>query len=212
MNNKALIKSATVLLIYFSWLLILQNMKAFQSLFLSIFSLLLTFITLIILFLIYKDELIDEFKNLSKKYIKYVVINIFSIIFIMSLSNAISYAFLKDKLILNSNNDILSFAYSKDVFNMIRLIILSPFMEEVVFRKNIRVIVKNDIYFILFSGLILGTLYIVSEGFTIIGIISSLSYILVGFMLSYSYTKTNNIYINIISRILYNLLVVVLVL
>ena len=167
---------------------------------------------LIILFLIYKDELIDEFKNLSKKYIKYVVINIFSIIFIMSLSNAISYAFLKDKLILNSNNDILSFAYSKDVFNMIRLIILSPFMEEVVFRKNIRVIVKNDIYFILFSGLILGTLYIVSEGFTIIGIISSLSYILVGFMLSYSYTKTNNIYINIISRILYNLLVVVLVL
>lgn len=212
MNNKALIKSATVLLIYFSWLLILQNIKAFQSLFLSIFSLLLTFITLIILFLIYKDELIDEFKNLSKKDIKYVVINIFSIIFIMSLSNAISYAFLKDKLILNSNNDILSFAYSKDVFNMIRLIILSPFMEEVVFRKNIRVIVKNDIYFILFSGLILGTLYIVSEGFTIIGIISSLSYILVGFMLSYSYTKTNNIYINIISRILYNLLVVVLVL
>ena len=130
----------------------------------------------------------------------------------MSLSNAISYAFLKDKLILSSNNDILSFAYSKDVFNMIRLFILSPFMEEVVFRKNIRVIVKNDIYFILFSGLILGTLYIVSEGFTIIGIISSLSYILVGFMLSYSYTKTNNIYINIISRILYNLLVVVLVL
>lgn len=124
----------------------------------------------------------------------------------------ISYSILNGNIISSINNSGVSAINTKNMALIIRLLILSPIIEELVFRKSVRTIINNDVFFVLFSGLLLGSLYVIAQTPSLVGILSSISYILVGLYLSYSYTKTNNILINILSRIIYNLLMLVIIL
>lgn len=110
------------------------------------------------------------------------------------------------------NNFEISCINTKNLILIVRILILSPIIEELVFRKSVRTVINNDSFFILFSGLLLGSLYVIAQTPSLVGILSSISYILVGIYLSYSYTKTNNILINILTRIIYNLLMLVIIL
>ena len=130
----------------------------------------------------------------------------------MIIFNIVSIILLKGFSVLSVNQSSLNIIESGNALLIVRMVILSPIIEELIFRKNIRAIIDNDKFFIIFSGLLLGLLYIISQSLTLMGVISSLSYIFVGVYLSYSYTKTNNIHINIISRILYNLIMMVVIL
>ena len=178
----------------------------------SLYEFILTLLLLVLIFLMYKDELIKEFKLTNKKQIKYIFINVLIMFFIMGFSNMISYSILNGNIISSINNSGVSAINTKNLALIIRLLILSPIIEELVFRKSVRTIINNDVFFILFSGLLLGSLYVIAQTPSLVGILSSISYILVGLYLSYSYTKTNNILINILSRIIYNLLMLVIIL
>lgn len=216
MQKKLLFKAIIVILLYLCWSILSQiPISIFEielsSNMVSLYNFIVTFMFLVIVFLMYKEELLSDFKNINRKSLKYVFINVLVIFILMVLSNFVSYVVLKDRVISNINNGSLLMISNKNLLLLARLVILSPFIEEVVFRKSIKGIIKNKTFFILFSGLFLGSLYVVSQDPSFIGILSSISYLIVGLYLSYSYTKTDNIFINIISRIIYNLLALVLV-
>ena len=217
MNKEGLIKTILFILLYLCWTVFLKlpiSANAFKSKdnIIALYEFAITFMFLVIIFLSYKDELIKEFKSLKKKDAKKVFINLATIFFIISVSNIISWLILRNFAVLSVNQSSLNIIKSENALLIVRMVILSPIIEELIFRKNIRAVIDNDKFFIIFSGLLLGLLYIISQSLTLIGVISSLSYIFVGVYLSYSYTKTNNIHINIISRILYNLIMMVIIL
>mgnify|MGYP000350447120 CR=1 FL=1 len=217
MQNKKLLKTIFTVLIYICWSVFMQlplNLLGIklQLNMMSLYEFILTLLLLVLIFLIYKDELIKEFKLTNKKQIKCIFINVLIIFFIMGFSNMISYSILNGNIISSINNSGVSAINTKNLALIIRLLILSPIIEELVFRKSVRTIINNDVFFILFSGLLLGSLYVIAQTPSLVGILSSISYILVGLYLSYSYTKTNNILINILSRIIYNLLMLVIIL
>ena len=217
MNKEGLIKTILFILLYLCWTVFLKlpiSANAFKSKdnIIALYEFVITFMFLVIIFLSYKDELIKEFKSLKKKDAKKVFINLATIFFIISVSNIISWLILRNFAVLSVNQSSLNIIKSENALLIVRMVILSPIIEELIFRKNIRAVIDNDKFFIIFSGLLLGLLYIISQSLTLIGVISSLSYIFVGVYLSYSYTKTNNIHINIISRILYNLIMMVIIL
>ena len=178
----------------------------------ALYEFIITFLLLILIFFMYKTELIEEFKSSDKKQIKIIFINVLVIFFIMGFSNMISYTILKGNIMSSINNFEISCINTKNLILIVRILILSPIIEELVFRKSVRTVINNDSFFILFSGLLLGTLYVIAQTPSLVGILSSISYILVGIYLSYSYTKTNNILINILTRIIYNLLMLVIIL
>lgn len=217
MNKEGLIKTILFILLYLCWSVFLKlpiSANAFKSKdnIIALYEFVITFMFLVIIFLSYKDELIKEFKSLKKKDAKKVFINLATIFFIISVSNIISWLILRNFVVLSVNQSSLNIIKSENALLIVRMVILSPIIEELIFRKNIRAVIDNDKFFIIFSGLLLGLLYIISQSLTLMGVISSLSYIFVGVYLSYSYTKTNNIHINIISRILYNLIMMVVIL
>lgn len=217
MNKEGLIKTILFILLYLCWTIFLKlpinanDFKAKDNI-IALYEFVITFMFLVIIFLSYKDELIKEFKSLKKKDAKKVFINLVTIFFIISVSNIISWLILRNFAVLSVNDSSLNIIKSGNALLIVRMVILSPIIEELIFRKNIRAVIDNDKFFIIFSGLLLGLLYIISQSLTPMGVISSLSYIFVGVYLSYSYTKTNNIHINIISRILYNLIMMVVIL
>lgn len=217
MQNKKLLKTIFTVLIYICWSVFMQlplNLLGIklQLNMMSLYEFILTLLLLVLIFLLYKDELIKEFKLTNKSQIKYIFINVLIMFFIMGFSNMISYAVLNGNMISSINNSGVSAINTKNLAIIIRLLILSPIIEELVFRKSVRTIINNDVFFIFFSGFLLGSLYVIAQTPSLVGILSSISYILVGLYLSYSYTKTNNILINILSRIIYNLLMLVIIL
>ena len=215
MKENKLFKTLFSVLFYLFWSVFLQlplnlfNIRLSSNM-MALYEFVFTFLLLILIFMMYKQELIKEFK--FNKKIKYIYINTVAIFMIMGISNMISYSILGDNVVSKVNNSGLSIIDTKNLLMIIRLLVLTPIIEELVFRKSVRTVVNNDIFFVIFSGLFLGSLYVIAQTLSFVGLISSISYILVGIYLSISYVKTNNIYINIFSRILYNLLMLVIIL
>lgn len=216
MKEKNLIKTIVVVLFYLCWSIFskvpisLFNLKLTNNL-IALYDFISAFLLLVIIFFMYKDALIKEFKKTNKNGIKLILISIIVIFFIIGLSNLLLNVIFKNKIISNINNSGLSIIDGKNLLMILRLLIISPVIEELTFRKSIRTVVNNNVFFVLFSGIFLGALYFVSQSPTLMGLISSIPYFLVWIYLSILYTKTNNIFINVFSRIFYNILMLGLV-
>ena len=91
-------------------------------------------------------------------------------------------------------------------------VIWAPVVEEGIFRGGLRRFVKNDKLFIALSAVIFGLLHTIGSetGFDII--IQSLQYMVMGGVMAYTYTKTNNILVNMGIHCVQNSLGVVMML
>ena len=175
MNKEGLIKTILFILLYLCWTIFLKlpiNANAFKAKdnIIALYEFVITFMFLVIIFLSYKDELIKEFKSLKKKDVKKVFINLITIFFIISISNIISWLILRNFAVLSVNDSSLNIIKSENALLILRMVILSPIIEELIFRKNIRTVIDNDKFFIIFSGLLLGLLYIISQSLTLMGL------------------------------------------
>lgn len=211
--NKKLIKTIFVVLLYFCWFTFFKTPLNFFNLQLSdnmnnLYCFVLTFLFLLVLFLIYKKDLIDEFKKIDKSFIKSVFKNLLIIFAIMILSNVITFVILGKTTVMNVNNSTISLISEKNLLSVINLLVFIPIIEELVFKKSIRYVISNDIFFIVFSGAFLSSLYVILQTPNLYGIVSSLPYILTNLYLSYSYVKKENIYNNVFSKILYNFIII----
>lgn len=84
---------------------------------------------------------------------------------------------------------------------------LAPVVEEGIFRLGIRKVIKNDNLFILISGLIFGLMHIFPTTLVLAEALTyGITYVAMGWVLSWIYVKTDNIWYSITIHALNNLL------
>ena len=88
-------------------------------------------------------------------------------------------------------------------------IIIAPLTEELMFRGFIRKFIKNDVLFVLLSGLIFGGLHVLSAD-SLQQVLFIIPYSVLGFAFSLNYVKTKNIVSNIFLHSTWNAIAVIL--
>lgn len=154
------------------------------------------------------SEKIKDFKINFKKYLKEnIKYYIFSIL-VMIISN----------LFINVlNNGIAS--NEESIHNTIKLapiymffsaVIFAPFIEEIIFRLSIRRIIKNDLVFIITSGLVFGGMHVIGDIKSFVDILYIIPYSAPGIAFALMLKKTNNILVPMSIHFTHNLILMTL--
>lgn len=173
------------------------------------------FISYIILALyfsiLYKKDLLNNIKNITKKNILKTLLY-FSIGFIlMILANYIINYIIIPNGISNNEQGNRELLLNNKLLYSILLTLIIPYIEEIVFRLNIKKSIKNNKKFILISSTVFALLHIISTT-KLIELLYFIPYFILGLTFSTIYTKTNNIFCSTLSHILNNTITVIIIL
>lgn len=162
-------------------------------------------ILLVLLFLIYKKELIKEFKIFKNKLsdnidigFKYWMIGLVG----MMISNLLIIIIFKSS---GANNE-------QAVQNMINIApllmiidagIIAPIIEEILFRKTFKNVIKSKLTFILIAGIFFAYLHVASAT-TLSQFIYIIPYSSLGISFALMYTKTDTVFTSICMHALHN--------
>lgn len=156
-----------------------------------------------------------DFKAKLNKNIGYVIKMFFVFMVVKYLSSFVSVIIMMifdmdTSSITSVNQDLIeTYVKASPLLMVVSTAFLAPFYEEVLFRLGISKVVKNKYLFIIISGFLFGMMHVfpLDEGITLaLGLIQSISYVVMGIFLAYVYKKTNNIFISIGLHFLNNLL------
>lgn len=89
-------------------------------------------------------------------------------------------------------------------FTVIMAVFFAPFIEEFLFRGLLRKGITNDKIFIICSSLIFGATHVLYAEENLLMYLYIIPYALIGYFLSRTYTKTNNIFTNVTVHFLWN--------
>ncbi|MBR2840243.1 MAG: CPBP family intramembrane metalloprotease [Bacilli bacterium] len=82
------------------------------------------------------------------------------------------------------------------IYTYISAVFLAPILEEMIFRLGIRSIVKNNVIYIILSGLIFGGLHLIGTPINILFPLYLLSYCSSGWGFAYMMSKSNNVLVS----------------
>jgi len=169
----------------------------------------LSYILLCIYFyFIYKDEFLNDFKTFRKEYFK-SILKYFLIGFVLStLSNIFINYFIIPNGISNNELSNIEFLLKNKFIYSIMLCFLIPFIEEIVFRLELKKRYKNKYTFIIISSIIFSLLHLLSNT-KFIELIYFIPYFILGYTFSSIYYKTDNIYSSILVHIFHNTVIVI---
>ncbi len=215
---KTIFKVLLVFLIFFFgryfqlipiWLFSLKDVTPTGGILLSTFS---NIMIGIIFYLLYRKELKKEFKRFKDNFnecfdvgTRYWLIGLL----VMMASNILISLFFQGQGATNEKmvQDLI------DVSPLIMLIntgIIGPFLEEIMFRKTFKKIFHNKGVFILMSGLVFGSLHVL----TVLTSPSELLYIIpytsLGISLAMMYVKTDTIFTSITMHMFHNIILTLL--
>ncbi len=214
-NNlvKRVIKFILAFLIFFSsiyiqkFLLVILHLKRSQvtTSLSTILNCVSSIIILFLLFLLYRKDLIKEFKifkdNLSNNIdigFKYWIIGLIG----MMISNIII------SLLLNgggADNEQLvqQMIKTSPLLMIINAGVIAPLNEEILFRKNFRNLFSKNIIFILLSGIIFGYMH-VSSSTNLLQFAYIIPYSSLGICFAIAYCKTNTVFTSICMHAMHN--------
>ncbi len=166
----------------------------------------------IIVILFYRKDLTSDFYNFKENF----NVNMFFKLVAIFLGVKIGSAFLTGIIsiiigvnITTSENQSLIdlFTSASPLIMLLSSTYLAPVVEEGIFRLGIRKIIKNNYLFIIISGLIFGLMHIFPTSLAIAEALTyGVVYVAMGWVLSWIYVKTDNIWYGIIIHALNNLL------
>lgn len=163
---------------------------------------------MIMLFIFYRKSIkenLKDFKSNFKTYIKdnfkYYVIGLL----IMIISNIIISFFVEG----NSTNETLIREYINimPIYMIFSSCIYAPFTEEMVFRKSLRNCFNNKVLYILLSGLIFGSMHLLSAS-NLVELVFLIPYSSLGCVFAYMYYKTDNIFVPMSFHMMHNTIIV----
>ena len=165
---------------------------------------------LIIFFLIYKKDIIEDFKKFNikeffNKYFKYW----FILLFFMIISNLLIQLIYPGSTAVNEDNFRKNFELAP-IYSFITASLIAPFIEEITFRMGIKNIFKNKYLFIILSGLIFGSLHVIGKINNGFDYLYLLPYCLPGFVLALVYYKSNNIFNSLFIHFIHNNVLLIL--
>ena len=134
----------------------------------------------LIFIILYHDRLKKDLKRINKRNIIFIII---SAIVIISLNELIAYIFELLKIEMSNQNAINDYFINLKIPTITLIVLLAPFIEEIMFRYSLETICKTDKSFIIISGLVFGFAHGIG--------IASLLYIFIGMCLSIIYIKND---------------------
>ena len=166
-----------------------------------IYLLSVTIFMLFTMILIYHKELKKDFKKFKNnfkeyfsKYNKYWLI----MIFLMTISSWFVSIFTND---ISQNETLIRNTMKSNIpyfiYTCISCSLIAPIMEEIVFRKSIKKIIPTKYLFIIISGLLFGLMHVLGLVENPFDYLYILPYSIPGFVLAYTYEKSNNIFVPI---------------
>lgn len=168
---------------------------------------------LFIIFYIYKKDIINNFKDFKNNYLKYIkkyFIYWFIMLFLMILSNKIITIFTTTNISENEQI-IIKQLNIMPIYILITTILISPILEELVFRISFKKMFPNtNILFILSSGIMFGFIHVIGNINNLIDLLFIIPYSIPGFIFAYLYTKSNNIFVPISIHIFHNLIMMLI--
>ncbi len=197
-----------LLFIYFGQNFIQEDwLENLSPLTLIIFIITLHLVLLILAILAFYTEIKAGATLIRKDFkltIRYMLKLFVKMLIAMTIATTIAYAITEKTTSVNQES-----IESMPMYITIPLAVLwAPFVEETVFRGAIKRIIKHKLLFIVVSGVLFGFLHAVGEATFGIAVATSLPYVVIGMVFAYSYARTNNIAVNILFHMLYNLLAV----
>lgn len=219
-NKKYILKSIiTFILFYYSSYLQLipililnlnpDKLSGTNKVLLSMYS---NIILLIILILLYKNDLKNEFKkfkeNLNKNIdtgFKYWLIGLMT----MFISNIIINIIIGNGQAENEKIVQQMITYAPYIM-VINAGITAPIIEEITFRKAFKNVFNNKWLFILSSSLIFGSLHVITKLTSPLDLLYIIPYSSLGISLAYMYYKTDTIYTSITMHIFHNTILTIL--
>lgn len=212
---KKILKNILIFISYFIYNLMFKdilslfniNYYSFNTNQRIIYTIVSSFIYILILIFAYRKELKEEiidFKNNFKKYLpKSIAIYLIGVL-LMGLINLLLIKITGQEA---SGNESLIREYIANypIYMAFSTIIFAPLTEEFIFRKSLKNVLKYKYLFIIISGLIFGMMHI--QNFTDpIEYLYSIPYIIMGIDFAYIYFKTNNIFTTMTIHISHNLI------
>ncbi len=179
------------------------------SIYLTTFS---NIVTTLIIFLVYRKELLVEFRQFKKHFLENMDIGFhywFFGLIGMALSNVVLTYFLSAGGATNE----------KIVQNMISTLpflmlfnasIFAPIIEECTFRKAFKNVLKSKWGFVLFSGIVFGLLHVVSSFSSPIELLYAIPYSCLGISFAYMYFQSDTIFTSISMHMIHNFLLTLL--
>lgn len=176
---------------------------------LSIILQLISYILLSIFFyIIYKDILKKDLKKFKLDNFKYILIYwIIGFILMIIANYIINYIIIPNGISNNEQGNINLILKNKLIYP-ISVCIFIPFIEEIVFRLELKKRYKNKYIFILLSSFIFALLHLITNT-KLIEFLYFIPYFILGLTFSTIYTKTNNIFSNILAHIIHNTIIVI---
>ena len=185
----------------------LLNLKPsnINNVILSCFS---SFVLLIILFIIYRKQLIKEFRIFKSNILtnldigfKYWLLGLFG----MFLSNCI-IIFIVGLNQAQNEQAVQKMISTLPWLMLITAGVIAPITEEIVFRKSFKNSFKNKYLFIILSGVVFGFLHVISSYNSPIELLYIIPYSSLGIAFATMYYKTNTIYTSISMHMLHNII------
>lgn len=219
-NIKDFIKLVILLIIFFNIGSIIDGVFSLIGVDLNLLSIkdvsyiegLCESVLIIIVVLLYKKELSLAFADFKENF----NVNEFFKLTAIFLGIKIGSAFLTViiSMIINvnittsENQSLIDlFTSTSPLIMLITTSYLAPVVEEGIFRLGIRKVIKNDNLFILISGLIFGLMHIFPTTLVLAEALTyGITYVAMGWVLSWIYVKTDNIWYSITIHALNNLL------
>ena len=173
---------------------------------------------MIIIFTLYRKELIENFKEYFKHFTKNfnISFNYYIIgLIIMYISNYLISIFFSNATPNNENmTRLLIDKYP--LYMLFSVAIYAPFIEEIIFRKSIKDVIdnydnskRNKYIYIIISGLLFGAMHVIGLSSNPIDYLYIVPYMALGCSFAITYTKTNNIFCTITMHSLHNLIAII---
>lgn len=186
----------------------LNNISTTTQVYLSTFSNIVCFTILI---LMYRKDIINGFKDIKQKKGKPLLdgFNYWFIgLMIMVLSNTILSAL--SNIGTSTNEAQIRIFLESSWISILSIAIISPIIEELVWRQSVYDICKNKWIYIFSSGIIFGALHVFSSPITsIIDVLYLIPYCSMGIAFAYTQYKTKNIIPSITLHVIHNSLNVI---
>ncbi len=212
---KKIIKYSAIFLSYFLYELLISfifnkfniDVKNMDYLTKNIVYFIIDIVYILFLFLIYKKDLKEDFKNGNFKVDENIAIYMIGLI-IMVISNSIVMK-ITNKELSNNEQIVRTMIDFFPVYMSFSSVIYAPFVEELIFRKTIRKMIDNKYIYIITSGVLFGLIHVISSNTDSNELLMGIPYILMGIDFAYIYVRTNNIYTTMIIHALHNLIMLI---
>ena len=219
-NEKHIIRSVCVFLIfnYFTYFIVFllsnfgisfENITNAEQVLLSTgFS----FLIALILFLIYRKDLIEDFKKFINNFIKNIDCGFkcwFVGLIIMMVSNLLLNIVFKAG---GANNEqaVQNLLKALPHVMAIDVCLLAPFNEEIAFRKTVKDVFKNKWVFVILSFLLFGGAHVVSSAQNLLDYLYIIPYGALGGAFAYAYYETDTIFTSMFMHFIHNTILVAL--